>query len=87
MPNGSSSAAGDVSLERLGLCIAGLKQSSARRGETTEVVANRQRAVERREVESGRTDGRGRTPGFGRLQKRLSVCATVDLEQARKDRA
>ena len=39
MPYESSSAAGDVGLERLGLCIAGLKQPSARCGETTECVA------------------------------------------------
>ena len=36
----SNGAADAVGLERLGLCIAGLKQPSAGRGETTECVAN-----------------------------------------------
>ena len=35
----SDSAAGAASLQRVGLCIAGLKQPSARRVETTEAVA------------------------------------------------
>jgi hypothetical protein len=35
----SNSAADAAGLERLGLCIAGLKQPSARRAETTEAVA------------------------------------------------
>jgi hypothetical protein len=37
----SSSAADASGLERLGSCIAGVKQPSARRGETTEAVALR----------------------------------------------
>ena len=41
MPHRSDSAAGAASLQRLGLCIAGLKQPSARRVETTEAVAKR----------------------------------------------
>lgn len=43
MPHRSDSAAGTVSLQRLGFCIAGLKQPSARRVETTEAVAKRRR--------------------------------------------
>ena len=37
----SNSAANAAGLERLGLCIAGPKHSSAGRGETTEAVALR----------------------------------------------
>ena len=36
---------------------------------TIQIVANRQRAVERREDESGCAEGRGRTRGFGQKQR------------------
>jgi hypothetical protein len=39
MPQRSDSAADAAGRQRLGLCIGGLKQPSARCGETTEAVA------------------------------------------------
>ena len=52
MPQRSTSAADAAGLERLGLCIAGVKQPSASCGETTEAVAKASRPRARRDDRS-----------------------------------
>jgi hypothetical protein len=62
----SNSAADAAGLEQLGLCIAGLKQPSARRGETTEAVALRKRGPSRRQSRSNSAEPGPCTLGSGR---------------------
>ena len=55
---GSNSAVDASGLQRLGLCIAGLKQPSAMRGGTTAAVAKQRRARDERADKRNRQRGR-----------------------------
>jgi hypothetical protein len=70
----SNSATDAAGLERLGLCIVGLKQPSASHDQTTEAVALRKRRSSRRERRSSRAAPRPRTLD-GRSRQRGRWCS------------
>ena len=75
MPHGSDSAADAGGVEELGFCIAGLKQPSASRGETTEAVAKPQRRRSPRESKSSRGASGPADAECGRKRQRGQRCS------------